>query len=70
MLIERILDGYRKPTGDIVTTSPLVTLPARRPAANADDFGRSAMQARRGRRQRRLARSASNRLGGWAVRSW
>ena len=70
MLIERILDGYRKPTGDIVTASPLVTLPARRPAANASHYERSAMQARRLRRQRRLARSASNRLGGWAVRTW
>ena len=70
MLIERILDGYRKFTGDIETASPLVTVPARRPAANADHFERSAMQARRLRRQRRLARSASNRLGGWAVTTW
>ncbi|MEJ2384938.1 MAG: hypothetical protein P8Y54_11160 [Xanthomonadales bacterium] len=70
MLIERILDGYRKFTGDIETASPLVTVPARRPAANAGDFERSAMQARRLRRQRRLARSAGTRLGGWAVKTW
>lgn len=70
MLIERILDGYRKYTGYIVTTGPLVTIPARRPAANASDFERSASQARRLRRQRRMARSASHRLGGWAVKTW
>ena len=70
MLIERILDGYRKCTGDIVTASPLVTVPARRPAANASHFEQSATKARRHRRQRRLARSASNRLGGWAVTTW
>jgi len=70
MLIERILDGYRKEPGDIETASPLVTVPARRPAANADHFERSAMQARRLRRQRRMARSAPHRLGGWVVTTW
>lgn len=70
MLIERFLDGYRKPNGDIDHAAPLVTIPARRPAANAGDFKRSAMQARRFRRQRRLARSAATRTGGWAVTTW
>ena len=70
MLIEKFLDGTCRPAGDIDHATPLVTLPARRPAANAGDFERSAMQARRLRRQRRLARSVGNRLGGWAVTTW
>jgi len=70
MLIERILNGDHEAARDIAPVSPLVTIPARRPAANAGDFDRSAMQARRLRRQRRLARSVVSRLGGWAVTTW
>ena len=70
MLIKRILYGYREPVRALAPARPVVTLPARRKAANASDFERSAMQARRSRRQRRLNRSAGTRIGGWAVRTW
>jgi hypothetical protein len=70
MLIQRILYGYREPERKLAPARPVVSLPARRRAANADDFEHSAMRARRSRRQRRLNRSTSPRIGGWAVTTW
>lgn len=70
MLIEKIRDAYRELTGDIDRANPIVAVPARRPAANASSFDQSRKQARRLRRQRRLDRSTSHRIGGWAVRTW
>lgn len=70
MLIERILRGYRETNDTLAPASPVVTISARRPAANAADYDRSEMQSRRLRRQRRLGRSATHRIGGWAVTTW
>ena len=70
MLIERIRDAYRDMRGSIEKAETITTVPARRPAANAANFDRSGMQARRLRRQRRLDRSEYRRVSGWAVKTW
>jgi len=45
-------------------------VPVARPAANAARFGKSEMQARRHRRQRRLERMGQHGVDGWTVSSW
>ena len=70
MLIDRLKESYREMTGQTVQAQPVVTVPQVRPAANADQFEKSAMQARRQRRQRRMERNGSHTISGWAVRAW
>jgi len=70
MLIDTIRDVYRELTGRITPVEPLVMVPMHRPAANAGNFTKSNMQARRLRRQRRLERFERRRINGWTVRTW
>lgn len=70
MLIEYLMDSYRELTGQVVPTQPVVTVSATRPAANADSYEKAGMQARRQRRQRRLARMGQHSINGWTVRTW
>lgn len=70
MLIDRTKDSYLEPIGQPVEAQPVVTVSPGQPAANAEQFGKSAMQARRQRRQRRLERSGNHTISGWTVRAW
>ena len=70
MLIDNLVRTYRELTGAVETIQPLVTVPVNRPAANANRFVNTEMQARRHRRQRRLGRSAQYGVSGWSVRAW
>ena len=70
MLMDRIRDTYREITGNIESSAPVAMVSNNQPAANADNIAKSDMQARRGRRQRRLDRVGMRNVSGWAVRSW
>jgi len=70
MLIDTLMDSYRELTGQVVAAQPVVTIPMVRPAANADSFAKTAMQARRHRRQRRLERNGTHGINGWTIRAW
>ena len=70
MLMKRIRDTYREITGHIEPVAPITMVPSYRPAANADNIAQSDMQARRGRRQRRMERVGMHNVSGWSVRSW
>jgi hypothetical protein len=70
MLMKNIRNVYREITGRIVPAEPVTSLPIHRPAANADDFVKAEMRARRLRRQSRMERCKSNGIGGWTVRTW
>jgi hypothetical protein len=70
MLIDRIVDSYRDMTGHTVQAQPVITVPVVRTAANAGHFEKSAMQARRQRRLRRMDRSGQRNINGWTVRAW
>jgi hypothetical protein len=70
MLINRIRDAYREITGRLTHAAPNTTVTIHRPAANAGNFAKSDMQARRHRRQRRLERVGHGRINGWTVRTW
>jgi len=70
MLINRIRDTYREITGYIEPAAPVTVVSSQRPAANADNIEKSDMQARRGRRQRRMERVGMPNVSGWSVRSW
>lgn len=48
----------------------VVTLPVGSAAANAERWAGSTVQARRLRRQRRMARAAYRPVAGWIVRIW
>ena len=70
MLMKRIRDTYREITGYIEPVAPVSMVPRYRPAANAGNIAKSDMQARRGRRQRRMERAGMRNVNGWTVRSW
>lgn len=70
MLMKRIRDTYREITGQIEPVAPVTMMPTYRPAANAGNIAKSDMQARRGRRQRRMERVGVSNVSGWTVRSW
>jgi len=70
MLIEYLMDSYRELTGRAVSAQPVVQVSAARRAANADSYEKAGMQARRHRRQRRLARTGQHGIDGWTVRTW
>ena len=70
MLMKRMRDTYREITGHIEPVAPITMVPRHRPAANADNIANSDMQARRGRRQRRMERVGMPNVSGWSVRSW
>ena len=70
MLIEKIRDVYREYINPVVSAEAIMTIKAKRPAANECPFETSEIQARRHRRQRRLNRAVANKIDGWAVRSW
>ena len=70
MLIDRIRGASRETTGKIALTEPVTTVPSQRPAANASNFAKTEMQARRHRRQRRIERIARRSVNGWTVRTW
>lgn len=70
MLIDSLLESYREMTGQAFTAAPITTVPTSRPAANADRFDKTRMQARRQRRQRRLDRAGARSINGWTVRAW
>jgi hypothetical protein len=70
MLIERMRDVYREYINPVVTAEEITISKAGRPAANANRFEYTEMQARRHRRQRRIGRATGNNIHGWAVRSW
>jgi len=70
MLMKRIRDTYRGITGNIEPVAPVTMVPSYRPAANAGNIAQSDMQARRDRRQRRIARAGMHNASGWSVRSW
>jgi len=70
MLIDYLKESYQefmaKPIQAPAVNHPHIT----RPAANADSFVKTGIQARRQRRQRRLERMASHSINGWTVRTW
>lgn len=70
MLMKRIRDTYRGITGNIEPVAPVTMVLSYRPAANAGNIAQSDMQARRGRRQRRMERVGMTNISGWSVRSW
>jgi hypothetical protein len=70
MLMKRIRDTYRGITGNIEPVAPVTMVLSYRPAANAGNIQQSDMQARRGRRQRRMERVGMTNVTGWSVRSW
>jgi hypothetical protein len=70
MLIDRIVDSYRDMTGHTVQAQPVITVPVVRTAANSGQFEKSAVQARRQRRLRRMDRSGQRNINGWTVRAW
>jgi hypothetical protein len=70
MLINRIKKSYREIVNQVDHIQPIVKVSDIRPAANASSFDLSEMQARRLRRQRRLARASQYVAGGWTVRTW
>ena len=70
MLINSIRNAYREITGNIVLAEPVTTIPTHRPAANASNFAKTKLQARRHRRQRRMERAANRSINGWTVRTW
>ena len=70
MLMNRIRDTYREITGYIEPAAPITLVSSHQPAANADNIEKSDMQARRGRRQRRMDRVGMRNVSGWSVRSW
>ena len=70
MLMNRLRDTYREITGYIEPAVPVTMLPGKRSAANAKSITASDMQARRQRRQRRIARSGLSNVSGWSVRAW
>jgi len=70
MLMKRIRDTYREITGHIEPVAPITMVPRLGPAANAGNITDIEMQARRGRRQRRMERDGMSNVNGWTVRSW
>jgi hypothetical protein len=70
MLIDYLKESYRELTGQVIPTQPVVTVSSTRPAANADSFEKTGVQARRHRRQRRLDRMGQSSINGWTVRTW
>lgn len=70
MLIDSLKNAYREFTGQVHTLQPVVTVPARLPAANQDSFSRAEMQARRLRRKSRQSRAVQHGINGWSVRAW
>ena len=70
MLINYLKESYRELTGQVIAAQPVTNVSATRPAANSDSFDKAGMQARRHRRQRRLARTGQNSVSGWTVRAW
>ena len=70
MLMNKIRDTYREITGQMVTTEPVNSVPAYRPAANESNMAKSEKQARRHRRQRRMERTGQRGFDGWTVRTW
>ncbi len=70
MLIQMFRNTYREMTGQLAPAAPVTRISANRPAANAGDFGKAQIQARRHRRQRRMEREMRRAVNGWTVRSW
>jgi hypothetical protein len=70
MLMNKIRNTYRELTGQLMPVEPVPKVHASRPAANASEFVRTDIQARRQRRLRRLDRSTVHRVNGWAIRTW
>jgi hypothetical protein len=70
MLINRLKRSYREVLSQVEPVQAIVTVPVIRPAANANNFSQSEMQARRQRRERRLARASQYVSGGWTMRAW
>jgi len=70
MLIDRLRDAYREVTGRMVPAEPVATVPIHQSAANASNFVKTDMQARRQRRQRRMERVGRHNISGWTVRTW
>jgi len=68
--MNKLRETYREITGYIEPAAAITMVPSHRPAANADNIAKSDMLARRGRRQRRIERLASQNFSGWMVRSW
>jgi len=70
MLMKKIRDTYREITGNIEPVAPVSMVPEYRPASNSGNIVKTDMQARRGRRQRRMERVGVSNVSGWSVRSW
>ena len=70
MLINRLKRSYREVLSQVEPVQAIVTVPVIRPAANSNNFSHSEMQARRQRRERRLARASQYVSGGWTARAW
>jgi len=70
MLMKKIRDTYREMTGYIEPVAPITMVPRHGPAANSGNIVKTDMQARRGRRQRRMERVGVSNVSGWTVRSW
>ena len=70
MLMNRIAKSYRDLVrqGDLV--QPIVSIPDLPPAANANKFSQSDVQARRLRRQQRQARTVQSAGVAWRIRAW
>lgn len=67
MLINTIKSSYRDLIRNVTPVQPIVTVPNILAAANAGNFSKSEVQARRQRRQRRVERTVQR---GWSVRTW
>lgn len=70
MLIDSLKNAYRDFTGQVDTVRPVVTVPVKLPAANADSINRAEMQTRRLRRQNRQSRALQHGINGWTIRAW
>ena len=70
MLINTIKKSYRDLISRTELVQPIVSVPVTRPAANANGFVQSEMQARRQRRERRMDRVLQQASMGWKVRAW
>ena len=70
MLINKFRSSYRDLVRYLDPVEAIVTLDNSRPAANAEEYGLPELQARRLRRQLRLARAGRQQTSGWSVRTW
>ena len=70
MLMNKIRNAYQELTGHLTPVEPVPKVHASRPAANASEFVRTDLQARRQRRLRRLDRNTGHRVNGWVIRTW